>query len=160
MLRVAASCYGFACGTTPGILSGTVDISAYHETKELFKFSIPGYKNSKFDFVSQYKDLGTFYQNVLRADPLPEIVLVCYGGVFAAAVDNIKRVNSSVWEAAEIALRRGDNIQEGHYMERLWGSLLSKPLESYQIDGLRNHMSNESINVQWYYSGILRRIVH
>lgn len=71
--------------------------------------------------------LGSFVTS-LHVGPFPNVVHVCYGGVFAASVSNIKKTKSSVWNTVENILSRGDNIQEGHYMERSWGMLLSTPL--------------------------------
>jgi hypothetical protein len=36
-------------------------------------------------------------------------------------------------------LSRGDNIQEGHYMERTWAVLLASPLEEYQMKGIKSY---------------------
>eukprot|EP00980_Cylindrotheca_fusiformis_P004887 scaffold1038_cov100-Cylindrotheca_fusiformis.AAC.10 len=41
-----------------------------------------------------------------------------------------------VWKAIEKGMSRGDNIQEGHYIERMWGMLLAAPLEQYQVDAI------------------------
>jgi hypothetical protein len=38
----------------------------------------------------------------------------------------------------EISLTRGDNIEEGHFVERSWAALLSNPLELIQIDAIQN----------------------
>lgn len=164
MIRVASSCNGFACGITPGKSPSmrTVDLSAFHESRELAKFTKGGYNNGRYPkqdsvkFASSFEDLGSFY-NALNATPLPEMVQVCYGGIFAAAVENIIRVNSSVWEAAEMALSRGDNLAESHFMERLWGSFLGRSLQPYQIDGLRNYSSTDSLPVPGYLRGVLCR---
>jgi hypothetical protein len=34
---------------------------------------------------------------------------------------------------------RGDNIQEGHFMERSWARLMSTHLESYQTGALKQY---------------------
>jgi hypothetical protein len=46
-----------------------------------------------------------------------------------------------VWRAAERSLSRGDNIQEGHYMERTWAMLLASPLEEYQVKAIKSYSS-------------------
>jgi hypothetical protein len=45
----------------------------------------------------------------------------------AASTANIFKQDMNVWKKMEKALERGDNIQEGHYAERIWGSLLATP---------------------------------
>jgi hypothetical protein len=44
-----------------------------------------------------------------------------------------------VWKTAEQSLSRGGNIQEGHYMERMWAMLLALPLEEYQVEAIKNY---------------------
>jgi hypothetical protein len=58
----------------------------------------------------------------LRLGP---VAPVCYGGTFAAARDRILDVPEKAWAALERALTRGDNIEEGSFVERLWAPLLA-----------------------------------
>jgi hypothetical protein len=39
-------------------------------------------------------------------------------GIFAASMKSIYRQDMKVWKALQMALERGNNIQEGHYAER------------------------------------------
>ena len=55
------------------------------------------------------------------------LVPVCYGGAFAVRRDRLMAVPNRTWVQAEQALRRGDNIEEGHFFERLWAALLMAP---------------------------------
>ena len=57
-----------------------------------------------------------------------KLVPVCYGGQFAVVKENIERIGRKGFANLRDALRRGDNIEEGHFAERLWAALLtSKP---------------------------------
>jgi hypothetical protein len=108
-------------------------------------------------FKSGFENLGSFFLSVLNKDDNSgtgqppssslsapsKVVQVCYGGIFATTVSNIKRVDSSVWKAAEMALRRGDSIEEGHFMERSWAHLLATPLEPFQINALLEYAEDE-----------------
>ena len=40
------------------------------------------------------------------------------------------RIPRGDWSALSTALLRGDNIEEGHYVERLWAALLSPPVDA------------------------------
>ena len=53
---------------------------------------------------------------------------VCYGGGFSALADGVRQLPLSAWEGLRDALVRGDNIEEGHYAERLWAVLLAPRL--------------------------------
>jgi len=50
---------------------------------------------------------------------------VCYGGVFAVSVKRLQSVDEQTWRRLELSLSRGNNIQEGHFMERSWSALLA-----------------------------------
>ncbi len=155
MIQLASSQNGFSCGlrVSESIRfpndTNKYSISAYHKTNTLFKFNLTDYEDNRkgfnytsdqVKFVSDYPNLGSFYHTlVTNRSSTPDIVQVCYGGIFAASASALKSNDASIWKSAERRLSRGNNIQEGHYMERLWGLLLSKPLESFQVAALRNH---------------------
>ena len=61
-----------------------------------------------------------------------ELVPVCYGGNFAASRERIQAVPRERWMAYARALARGNNIEEGHFMERMWAALLTAPARSDQ----------------------------
>ena len=146
MLSLASSSNGFSCGIGK-LNSAKYSYSAYHHTMSLFGFRLEeynrdmkGYGDDISEFNSnRYTSLGSFYRS-LRSGPYPELVQVCYGGVFAASYPNIKKVDPSIWEKVQKVLSRGNNILEGHYMERSWGSLLATPdLQPFQIEAIKNY---------------------
>lgn len=151
----AWSTNGFACGVAPSQEGerrdklGKYSMSTYAQFDKLRDFQIHEYESTiKYEsdgvpFESGYPTLGSFYDHLgihnNNAVAVPEIVPLCFGGVFAASLKNIRARNPLLWTTIESSLSRGDNIQEGHYMERLWGTLLSSPLESYQVDAVRKY---------------------
>lgn len=54
------------------------------------------------------------------------LVPVCYGGTFATTSAQVRRHERKLWAALAARLSRADNIEEGHYMERLWAPLLAR----------------------------------
>uniref|UniRef100_A0A7S3X623 Uncharacterized protein n=1 Tax=Emiliania huxleyi TaxID=2903 RepID=A0A7S3X623_EMIHU len=62
---------------------------------------------------------------------------VCYGGGFAATASAVRAVARPVWARMEQSLRRADNIEEGHYMERSWALLLYPRLAPHVWSHLR-----------------------
>eukprot|EP00984_Skeletonema_dohrnii_P030580 scaffold22177_cov90-Skeletonema_dohrnii-CCMP3373.AAC.2 len=145
LVRVSSSVNGFACG-----LHTDGPISAYHDASSLFQFTMGSYNRTgvykkyadDIPFESpSYNNLGEFYNSLNATTSSPQIVQACYGGIFAASTANIFKQDMKVWKALEKSLERGDNIQEGHYTERLWGVLLATPLESFQVEALRQHSS-------------------
>ena len=140
MVRLASSSNGFGCFGSPA-----KQASAYHDTTMLSQFEIGNYDqgnkyspNDNVPFKSSHVNLGAYWLaiNVTLAQKL---VPVCYGGSFAASVENIYKQDMKMWMKLEISLTRGDNIEEGHFVERSWAALLSNPLELLQIEALQNY---------------------
>ena len=124
-------------------------LSPYHETKLLERFAINSYSgkdpqryksmsgSEPVPFKSTHRNLGEWAKSVpfvLNA----EIVPVCYGGSFAATTVSITKHPKLVWQQITKSLSRGNNIEEGHFAERSWAALLSKPLLQHQIAAIRN----------------------
>jgi hypothetical protein len=147
MVQVASSRSGFACGILPGRSKEfrKYTMSAYFELETLRKFRKTAYKSrakyhsDNVPFESALDSWELFYKNLGAGSLETELVRVCFGGIFAASVQSIKRTKMEVWRAAEQSLSRGNNIQEGHYMERIWATLLALPLEEYQVEALKNY---------------------
>lgn len=91
------------------------------------------FHNNKFPNLGVWADHVHLHPSAMTQNIVP----VCCGGVWAVTSHQIAKHPKSVWMAIAKSLSRGDNIIEGHYAERLWASLLSKPL------------SNESANAVW-----------
>ncbi|KAG7345742.1 hypothetical protein IV203_033273 [Nitzschia inconspicua] len=91
------------------------------------------------DFVARYRPMGKWVQHLqfdLNAfedgffegtyqNQNYDIVPVCFGGNFVTSWGTIQNSPIRNWTAIVESLSRGDNIEEGHYMERLWAHLFS-----------------------------------
>ena len=157
MVEGASSTNGFSCGAV--LQKGTGGISVYHNFDALLTFKIreyehntQGYKTDQAKFKSSNTNLGSFV-NSLHVGPFSNAVQICYGGVFAASVSNIKKTKSSVWNTVEKILSHGDNIQEGHYIERSWGMILSTPLLQFQVDAMIKY--TERLSSKQHFRGCL-----
>ena len=142
---VAATASGFACayGNLQCKLRDSTcklgkDEHLWHSAAELLSFRISNYQKPwdqsnhsiTSDFPARYRPLG----NWLHSLQLPRDVEkrgylpVCYGGGFVATRSSVHRVPEIAWERIVESLSRGDNVEEGHYMERMWAALLTPPL--------------------------------
>jgi len=167
MLGLASSTNGFGCGILPGSTKFGLDrfaLSAYHEYSTLFDFSmqnysrnIKGYTTDGVVFQSEYETLGSWVKMLGSLNPMNEIVQICYGGVFAASVSNIKKQNSSVWKNIEKSLSRGNNIQEGHYAERSWAPSMATPLQKYQLDAVIQRSDGVYLNKSSMHGALTRK---
>ena len=153
MVRLASSSNGFGCYGSP-----PKHASAYHDTTKLSQFRIGRYKrlskgyspNGNLTFKSSYFNLGAYWLAINLT--LQELVPVCYGGIFAASVENIYKQDMNMYKKIQESLTRGDNIEEGHFVERSWAPILSNPLEPLQIEAIQNYSTG---NGGWPFNGIL-----
>jgi hypothetical protein len=123
---------GFACGVEPSKFrveeNHVLSLSLYHNWEHLSQFSLEeygrkkeGYESQSDEFQSRFSNLGDFASQVLDKAHIPDkLIPVCYGGVFAGKMSNIKRQDPSVWANLERALSRGNNIEEGHFSGTCW----------------------------------------
>jgi len=127
-----ASVNGFSC-IEQKIIFEDMRPSYYHDYSKLSKFALGGWAREKRDkndkFESKYDHLGDWVDQLNITLPSP-LIPVCYGGVFAATASQISK-KKTIWSSIEKSLSRGDNIEEGHFCERVWAGLLSKPLSKY-----------------------------
>jgi len=148
MIAMAASDGGFGCGTLVDQM-----YSAYHKTFHLRRFGMKKYQGERYvkvdedetEFKSGFLNLNSMLVSVGTKLP-PVLSQVCLGGDFAASVSNIRKVDKTVWNNLENILTRGDSIEEGHMMERMWGGLLSKPLTAFQMKILTDYSDNVFIS--------------
>ena len=146
MIAVAAMA-GFGCN-----LRSLGTDTLWHWTLETRKFFLKKYsrvgihdtsgnhteKAAPPRFGSKFRNMGRFADSmgVLLPEPLMQ---VCYGGNFAVSGGqflNGTKVNDArvkVARRVERALERGNNIEEGHFMERLWAGFLQTPATFEQV---------------------------
>jgi hypothetical protein len=130
--------------------------SAFHDKKEISAFAMGAYrsKSGLYDnstenaeaggesFKSKFNNLGEWLQSMSILLPPTPVVQVCYGGSFVTTVDAIQKQPLKMWKSLETSLSRADNIEEGHFMERAWAGLLSKPLNQEEVDAIQNYSTN------------------
>jgi hypothetical protein len=72
-----------------------------------------------------------------------EFMPVCFGGIFMTKWDRLRYAPVGNWSHIVQSLARGDNLEEGHFMERMWAALLSEPIsQSTQRLLLQSNNSN------------------
>ena len=125
-------------------------ISYYHDWAGLQEFKVEKYSRLRRDDNLQFRSqsgqtLGAYAKQMGIEPPkslslsnsavadvesnTDTIVPVCYGGNFLVGSNQISTRPPGFWERIESSLTRSDNIAEGHFMERLWGTILAKPLQ-------------------------------
>lgn len=130
---------GFGCGMAARVFGG-MKSSDWHLMDRLGRFAMDDYTpfsvvdgiSTQVPFQSPVRPLGKW---LVAADIMPrrkaenllhhKVLPVCYGGQFAVAKPNIALFSQEKFRNLQRALERGDNIEEGHFIERLWAGMLS-----------------------------------
>eukprot|EP00928_Gymnodinium_smaydae_P085376 TRINITY_DN6876_c0_g3_i1.p1 TRINITY_DN6876_c0_g3~~TRINITY_DN6876_c0_g3_i1.p1 ORF type:complete len:357 (-),score=34.76 TRINITY_DN6876_c0_g3_i1:280-1278(-) len=143
MLDIAAGPLGFSCRVVDEETSTFSDFQALRE----FKLNDDYYNGMRLD-KAPYANLNSWLTALNIS--MPSVVPTCYGGFFAARPESI--CNGHPWDAIAASLSRGDNIEEGHYMERTWSGMIMETDES-----LRQHVLCQSTTRPWnpYEPGLL-----
>eukprot|EP00966_Prymnesium_polylepis_P201135 4660406-Prymnesium_polylepis.1 len=98
-------------------------------------------RNDSKRFQATHRPLSSFVSHILYPDERPSLASsrlwhVCLGGAFAALRSHILRWSLASWRRLSDALARADNLEEGHYAERLWGALLGPALTEPSTDAI------------------------
>ena len=129
-----ANGYGFAC-----VHKYTQQV--WYDASKLRLFKPTRYINKWDQMPSHLQNRSiSFNTNITFGDWIQSMKLpqhiqarrywpICYRGAFITSRADINRIPLSVWERIERSMRRGNNIVEGHYMERTWAALLTQPLD-------------------------------
>ena len=72
---------------------------------------------------SKFKNLGHFMDEVIKLGNIRKLI---WWGVFSVKKENIQKNDINFYKNVITHLEEGDNLENGHYMERLWGLILSK----------------------------------
>ena len=134
MIQMARGPVSFSCGMIPRapVRFKYADLSIWHESKELSKFRLKTYKHSAQVYKQKpnekrfpsIHDFRRWAESMEIHLPQKAVTPVCYGGNFATSGSQVKKYDRIFWQRVERALSRGNSIEEGHFMERLWAHLL------------------------------------
>ncbi len=102
----------------------------FHKIDETYNYTIDNYqaegkcnKNNNPFVKSEFKDFKTWKTAVIDDRPIKYLAM---RGMFAVCKDNIKNVDPSVYQRMLTSLSVGDNIENGHFAERIWAHLFVK----------------------------------
>jgi len=146
MIRIASH-HGFSCE----LKHAENLLSHYHFTSQVTTYAITHYRRQMIK--SPYENMGSWLDNLEIDMPTP-IMPVCYGGVFVVKASQIFNKTNELQKIEE-SLKRGDNIEEGHFAERVWAGLLSYPLTSNETEMLYSVPSIVNPSPGGYVGGLL-----
>ena len=166
MISIAQT-LGFACqeeqiwGYSPDSFFKICHPSAYMNWTAMAPYSRESYVRLPRDDNSEFssrngKNLQEYIQNLAIPEPESGIAPMCFGGNFMFHAKYIRQHPKDLWERIEKSLSRGNNIAEGHYMERLWAHLLSPPLSADTVREILKQ-SDSSCQIEVHRAGVLTK---
>lgn len=170
MIQISSE-FGFACHEEPGWVWSqqsmlqsfhpVCQISAYHNWTLLEDYTRIEYSRLRRDNNSEFASkigatLGEYALTLGIPRPPVDIVPVCYGGNFMVQRRQLNNKPRELWGRIEQSLSRANNIAEGHFVERLWATLLVKPLDQALVDQLL-HQQRSVCRADANYAGALTK---
>lgn len=110
----------------------------FHRVSKNFNYSIDEYtsegtcnKNDNPFIKSEYKDFQDWKVKVVDNVPIKFIAM---RGMFTVCKENIHFIDKTVYERLLESLSVGDNIENGHFAERIWAHLFKQYNEVKRIE--------------------------
>lgn len=151
----------FACGNA-AVDQDPFSASVYHDSETLGKFSMSRYDsiNKHYgedeQFKSRFKNLAEWRKVVGYESQHKLLEPVCYGGVFAVSSKKLFEVGDGILNVMLGTLTRGNNVEEEHFMERTWASMLTKPMNKQDEEKILNFADMVDENT----SGTMGTLLH
>ena len=102
----------------------------FHRVTETFNYSIDNYspsgkcnRNGNPFIKSEYRTLKDWKKAIIDDVPMQ---YVQYRGMFAVSKENILHIDKKIYENILKSLSVGDNIENAHFVERIWAHLFKQ----------------------------------
>ena len=103
----------------------------FHKINDSYNYSIDNYqaegkcnRNNNPFIKSEFKDFKTWKEALIDNRPIKYLAM---RGMFIVCKENIKMVDQTVYQNLLTSLSVGDNIENGHFAERIWAHLFTQP---------------------------------
>ena len=116
----------------------------FHKVSPKYNYTISDYqaegacnRNNNPFIKSEYTDFKEWKKAIIDDRPIRYVAM---RGMFAVCKENIKYISKDIYEKLLVSLSVGDNIENGHFAERIWAHLFrqysfdTKIKESYTLD--------------------------
>ena len=114
----------------------------FRKTSIKFNYTIDNYeaegicnRNGNKFIKSEYTDFQTW--KVAIIDNLP-MKYVAMRGMFAVSKENIKYISKEIFINLKNSLSVGDNIENGHFAERIWAHLFKQYSDSLSVPNIES----------------------
>ncbi|KAJ1618848.1 hypothetical protein T492DRAFT_438224 [Pavlovales sp. CCMP2436] len=163
---------GFGCFRRP---EGA--LSVWHDASTLFQYQLSRYGTYKGTYMAKLNGslaprfeagsaMAGFLRTALGGAQVDAFLRhhffpVCYGGSFGATRERFRAMPRASWGNLERLLSRADNLEEGHFVERLWAGLLTPPMPAEWVEGFARGVGGNVLRggaklaATPYYKGIV-----
>jgi hypothetical protein len=111
----------------------------FHKVDSGFNYTIDNYqaegicnRNNNPFIKSEYPDMIAWKTAIIDSRPIKYVAM---RGMFAVCKENIKNVDPKIYQRLMESLSVGDNIENGHFAERIWAHLFIP--EKQEIEALK-----------------------
>ena len=118
----------------------------FHKVNQDFTYNIDNYqaegscnKNNNPFIKSEYPDFQVWKQSIIDTIPMKYVAM---RGMFMVCKENIKYIPKGIYENLLTSLSVGDNIENGHFAERIWAHLFRQYPDNdgaYEMDCVRRN---------------------
>jgi hypothetical protein len=117
-----------------------------------FNYSIDNYqaeglcnRNNNLFIKSEYPDFQAWKTALIDTRPMRYVAM---RGMFAVCRENIKYIDRKIYENLLTSLSVGDNIENGHFAERIWAHLFRQySFDTLNPDNVNVDPNKENVNV-------------
>jgi len=117
----------------------------FHKISPKFNYTIDNYqaegvcnRNGNAFIKSEYTDFQEWKNAIIDTRPMRYVGM---RGMFAVCKENILHIDKKIYENLLKSLSVGDNIENGHFAERIWAHLFRQ----YSFDSIKPEGYEESI---------------
>ena len=120
----------------------------FHKITPSFNYSIDNYqaegscnRNGNKFIKSEYSDFQEWKNTLIDNRPMRYLAM---RGMFSVSKENILHIKKEIYTNLKESLSVGDNIENGHFAERIWGHLFRQ----YSFDSKSNSFDSKSNSFQ------------
>ena len=117
----------------------------FHKVNSCFNYTIDYYqaeglcnRNGNPFIKSEYSDFQEWKNTIIDTRPMRYLAM---RGMFIVSRENIKHISKEIYQNLLTSLSVGDNIENGHFAERIWAHLFRQ----YSFDTLEEQKIAEQV---------------
>jgi hypothetical protein len=120
-----------------------VNPNTYNYTIDNYQAEGACNRNTNPFIKSEYPDFRTWKEAIIDSEPIRYLGM---RGMFMVSKENVKHIDRSIYENLLTSLSVGDNIENGHFAERIWAHLFRQ----YSTDKFKNIILSHQVQLSQF----------